>query len=165
MENMEKTEKMENINHMIQNTLSIQNTLFYSIYGDGWKIITYALWGHDPIPRSAQNWRTSSNFLRPDWDFNLDAIFNSSLGLQWILKWKKISSGGVQSDLNHDKFSISGKRQALYSSKSGQHAKPIDSKWALKVIWFWLRLDSNIPEKILSNGMGWAFYMKVSTFD
>ena len=52
-------------------------------------------------------------------DFNLDAIFNSSLGLQWILKWKKISSGGVQSDLNHDKFSISGKRQALYSSKSG----------------------------------------------
>ena len=98
-------------------------------------------------------------------DFNLDAIFNSSLGLQWILKWKKISSGGVQSDLNHDKFSISGKRQALYSSKSGQHAKPIDSKWALMVIWFWLRLDSNIPEKILSNGMGWAFYMKVSTLD
>ena len=35
---MEYTEKMENINHMIQNTLSIQNTLFYSIYVDGWKI-------------------------------------------------------------------------------------------------------------------------------
>ena len=66
-ENMEYTEKMENINHTTQNTLSIQNTLFYSIYGDGWKIITYALWGHDPIPRSAQDWRTSSDLLRPDW--------------------------------------------------------------------------------------------------
>ena len=66
-------ENMENINQMtlfvIQNTLfetqntpnvnqMTQNIQFYSIYGDGKKIITYALGEHDP--GSAQDWRRSS---------------------------------------------------------------------------------------------------------
>ena len=69
VENMEKMEKMENTNKMtwnlqfmIQNTLFVnhmtQNILFYSIYCDSWKIITWALGEHNP--GSAQDGRTWS---------------------------------------------------------------------------------------------------------
>ena len=76
IENTENMEKMENINQMTWNTwFMIQNTWFlnqntfivnqmtqniqvYSIYGNGKKIITYALEKHDP--GSAQDGRTSS---------------------------------------------------------------------------------------------------------
>ena len=66
MENPENMEKMENINEMTKDTLFMvkkslfvtqnalfvnqmtQHTLLYGFYVDGWKIITYALGGHDP---------------------------------------------------------------------------------------------------------------------